>query len=89
MTTSKTTPLLPLDKDSTTAPEVGTLSQISDYTTLWEELVHRYIKRRLTFFSDKLPALSGIAKQMQPLLGPGYFAGLWEQDLLHGLFWEV
>ena len=89
-TTSRTKALLELlDKDSTAVPEFIALSQISDITTHWEELVHRYSKRRLTFFSDKLPALSGIAKQMQPLLGPGYFAGLWEQDLLHGLFWEV
>ena len=74
---------------SAPVPELVILPQISNVTTYWEELVQRYSKRRLTFFSDKLPALSGIAKQLQPLLGPGYFAGLWEQDLLHGLFWEV
>ena len=88
-TTSETKPLLPLDENSTTVPGLITLSQISDVRAHWEELVQRYSKRRLTFSSDKLPALSGIAKQLQPLLGPGYFAGLWEQDLLHGLFWEV
>ena len=88
-TTSKTKGLLLVDEDSTSVPELITLSQTSDVKTHWEELVQRYSKRRLTFPSDKLPALSGIAKQLQPLLGPGYFAGLWEQDLLHGLFWEV
>ena len=70
-------------------PRPKSQSQITDLADRWEELVLRYTSRQLTFFSDKLPALSGIARQMQPFLGPGYFAGLWEQDLLHGLFWEV
>ena len=88
-TISRTKALLPLDENCATIPEPILLPQLSDVRTHWNELVQRYSKRRLTFFSDKLPALSGIAKQLQPLLGPGYFAGLWEQDLLHGLFWEV
>ena len=77
------------DKDSTPVPEYGKGSQVGDLAKHWEELVLRYTSRSLTFFSDKLPALSGIARQIQPFLGPGYFAGLWEQDLPHGLFWEV
>lgn len=57
----------------------------------WYKLVEVYMKRDLTYDSDRLPALSGIANAFQrTLVGPGrYLAGLWESDLIRGLLWRV
>ncbi|PKS05934.1 hypothetical protein jhhlp_007767 [Lomentospora prolificans] len=46
-----------------------------------------YNARQLTFESDRLPALSGLAKLIQDQTGDKYLAGLWEKDLHHGLLW--
>ncbi|RKK12182.1 hypothetical protein BFJ66_g9208 [Fusarium oxysporum f. sp. cepae] len=56
---------------------------------LWEGLISDYTYRELTKSSDRLPALSGIAKWLQSHLGnPGYLAGLWNNsDLYRQLAW--
>ncbi|KAK5117737.1 hypothetical protein LTR85_008712 [Meristemomyces frigidus] len=56
----------------------------------WRDLVSQYSHRHLTYATDTLPALSGLAKSWQarsPGLGQ-YLAGLWEHDLLRGLLWQ-
>jgi hypothetical protein len=45
--------------------------------------------KRLTKESDRLPALSGIAKKARVRLTSKYLAGLWETDLACGLGWTV
>lgn len=45
---------------------------------VWTELVKNFTSRALTFESDKLPAFAGIARRFEALLGPTYFAGLWQ-----------
>lgn len=63
----------------------------------WYEAVERFSVRKLTFSRDKLPALSGIARQCQTQLHPSdeteprrqeYLAGLWRGDLHRGLLWR-
>ncbi|ROW00770.1 hypothetical protein VMCG_06567 [Cytospora schulzeri] len=56
----------------------------------WYSLVERYMKRDLTYDSDRLPALSGIADAFQRTLTESgrYFAGIWEKDLIRGLLWR-
>ncbi|KAF1960170.1 HET-domain-containing protein [Byssothecium circinans] len=51
-------------------------------------LVQEYCKRQLTHTSDKLPAFSGIATNLHPVLGGEYLAGLWTSDLTRGLLWR-
>ncbi|KAK4541031.1 hypothetical protein LTR36_008400 [Oleoguttula mirabilis] len=56
----------------------------------WRDLVGQYSHRDLTYATDALPALSGLAKSWQarsPGLGR-YLAGLWEHDLLRGMLWR-
>lgn len=56
----------------------------------WYNLIERYSSRDLTYDSDILPALSGVAKEFQrhAVPDPGrYLAGLWETDLISGLLW--
>lgn len=52
----------------------------------WDKLVVDYTKRRLTNQSDRLAAISGIERRLQPLLSCAYHAGIWESDIF-GLLW--
>jgi hypothetical protein len=56
---------------------------------LWEDLVARYTARQLTFGKDKLPALSGLARRMQGRLQSDYIAGMWKNNLIANMCWEV
>jgi hypothetical protein len=49
--------------------------------------VSSYSRRKLTFSTDKLPAFSGLAQRLQPLIGYDYLAGLWAGDIRQGLLW--
>lgn len=55
--------------------------------TQWYRLVGEYSERSLTYASDKLPALAGVARTFARLTGYRYLAGLWEEDILMGLLW--
>jgi hypothetical protein len=55
----------------------------------WTEIVRHFASRDLTYKSDRLAALSGLASKVQiPKLGR-YLAGLWECHLLQGLQWYM
>jgi Heterokaryon incompatibility protein (HET) len=55
--------------------------------TAWFIVVREYSRGRLTIPSDKLVAVSGLARLMQPRMECRYLAGLWEENLLHQLLW--
>lgn len=44
--------------------------------------------RQITYFSDGLPCLSGIAGKFKRILGADYVAGLWSHDLHACLVWR-
>ncbi|KAI1451579.1 HET-domain-containing protein [Annulohypoxylon moriforme] len=50
-------------------------------------LICDYSGRSLTKDSDKLPAISGLAKLIHTALPGKYLAGLWDFDFLRGLNW--
>ena len=55
---------------------------------VWNEITRIYSRRKLTFSSDKLVALSGIAAQMTRVFKPeDYLAGLWRPSLPQSLLW--
>ena len=62
---------------------------LDDYNlrALWYLIVCTYTECRLTDGNDKLPALSGLAYQVQKMNNDTYLAGLWKEDLLTGLTW--
>lgn len=69
-------------------------SRMSDVAQAWDAwitFVEAYLQRTLTFASDRLVAISAVAKAMQPQLGKdaSYHAGLWESTLLAELCWVV
>ncbi len=55
----------------------------------WAKLAEEYSEMVLTFGSDKLPAISGIAKFIQQRTNATYLAGLWSERLLPNLCWSV
>ncbi|KAH8777996.1 heterokaryon incompatibility protein-domain-containing protein [Hyaloscypha finlandica] len=53
----------------------------------WMRLVSVYSKRSSSLSRDKLNAISAVARGFSPLLGPEYFAGLWQFSILWQLTW--
>jgi Heterokaryon incompatibility protein (HET) len=64
----------------------GTLNQLSTY---WDANVMNYAATELTKESDKLVALSGLAKSFQNILQDDYLAGLWRRTLMYDLLWRT
>ncbi|RYP89745.1 hypothetical protein DL770_004133 [Monosporascus sp. CRB-9-2] len=54
---------------------------------LWMSIIEHYTERQLTFESDKLPALGGIAKLAVLSRGDQYLAGIRKGSLHRELFW--
>ena len=55
----------------------------------WHSIVTQYTARQLTVGSDRLPALSGLAKQFAfPQMG-SYLAGIWYSQLPDALDWTI
>jgi hypothetical protein len=54
----------------------------------WRRLVMAFSGLALTHFSDRLPALSGLAKQFSGLRKGPYLAGLWGDSFLSDLMWR-
>ncbi|RDL35182.1 uncharacterized protein BP5553_07113 [Venustampulla echinocandica] len=62
----------------------------SDTFRLWYDLVEDYTQRRFENISDRLVAISGIARIYGDMIrNPTYVAGLWKEDLIRGLLWHV
>jgi len=55
----------------------------------WAQLIVVYTEMALTFPNDRLPAVSAIARQVQPLIRSRYLAGIWESDIPRGLSWYI
>lgn len=66
-----------------------TLQDSSAILMEYYQLVQEYSHRGLTYGSDKLPAFSGIAQRLHPVLGGHYLAGLFSIDIAAGLGWRA
>ena len=62
-------------------------SKISEVMAVWRKLISDYSKKELTFETDILPALSGLASLVQAATGDQYLAGIWRRDLPAALQW--
>ena len=60
---------------------------LGNFFDCWTLLVETYTNLSLTFTSDRLPALSGLAQRMSSISKSTYLAGLWESDLPICLLW--
>jgi hypothetical protein len=70
------------------ALQYGDGLRINDTYRTWLHLVEKYRHCQLTFHSDALPALSGLASQFQNKFKDDYLAGIWRRDLIRGLLWH-
>jgi len=59
-----------------------------DLWQLWRSIINIYTDCDLTYPSDKLVALSGIAKIMEQVLDDEYCAGLWKSRIATELGWR-
>ncbi|KAI9704665.1 MAG: hypothetical protein M1820_005413 [Bogoriella megaspora] len=86
------------DDDDVTArlirqPDLLRVSSRAGIHKKWRDLVVMYTERQLSYDVDKLVAINGIADSvarailMKPI--DRYLAGLWSDDLAHGLLWAV
>ncbi|KAE8445204.1 hypothetical protein EG329_013576 [Mollisiaceae sp. DMI_Dod_QoI] len=54
----------------------------------WRHIMKDFIVRSITHETDRLPALSGVAKYFQSLGAGQYLAGHWREDLVNTLLWH-
>ncbi|KAF2430722.1 HET-domain-containing protein [Tothia fuscella] len=62
------------------------VSEGDTFFEVWYRIIKHYSQRSLSFLSDKLPAISGVAAMLQEKSGFHYISGLWEEDVF-GLTW--
>ena len=68
------------------------ISTLNIYETtfgVWSHIVEEYSKKKFTYDTDKIAAISGIASEIQDFTGDEFLAGLWKVDLLDQLLWAV
>jgi len=58
-----------------------------DVVARWLEVVKDYTRLKLTFPTDKLPAVAGLARQFRQYRRGNYLAGLWNDSLFEDLLW--
>lgn len=68
---------------------MSSLRDTKDQFYAWYGLVEEYSKRTLTYQSDILSALAGLAKELASTQNIGYTNGLWKNDLARGLLWSI
>lgn len=78
---------------SATKAQIAMLGEAKDQKALhglWRTIVEDVSILDLSFESDRLPALSGLATRFAEHFPKGerYLAGMWEGDLLRDLLWE-
>jgi hypothetical protein len=74
---------------SAIAPKSGLITKEHEREALeiWRSILSRYTSSNLTFGGDKLPALAGIVKHIQPLFGNTYLVGIWKDNIILLLGW--
>lgn len=70
------------------AASTSVLSTPSEIHASWTMLVEEYSHRDLTFATDKLPAISGLAAVVSEALGHEFHFGIWQHRAHHMLLWR-
>ena len=53
----------------------------------WQQIIEDYTSRRLTYSTDKVAAMAGVADALQKSTNNVYYAGIWKHWLVEGLMW--
>jgi hypothetical protein len=64
--------------------------KIVDCTKQWQKVISEYTKLKLTYDSDRLPAIAALADRMSRLRRADdvYIAGMWRHSILSDLLWQ-
>jgi len=54
----------------------------------WRSIIRDYASSDLTFFEDRLTAISGVVKDLAKVWRDDYLAGFWRNSLVHLLSWK-
>lgn len=76
-----------LESNSPKLPADNIYSMRDNIYGQWYHMIGIYPRLKLTNHTDKLPAVAGIAQQVQLRTNDTYLAGLWKSDLQRGLQW--
>ena len=74
---------------SSSSPKTHLTTRAKNSLRSWYGILATYSRTHLTRETDRLIALSGIARMLSSLTGFEYFAGLWKEDLAGGLLWHA
>ncbi|KAK3304909.1 heterokaryon incompatibility protein-domain-containing protein [Chaetomium strumarium] len=74
------------DRFPNTKPTIDSKTGL-DLRREWGRLVKHYSSCKLTYQSDKLIALSGLAAEVRNATNDVYLAGMWQEDLQRQLCW--
>lgn len=55
---------------------------------LWYRILNEYSIRQLSFESDRLEAISGLASRLSQILGDTYIGGIWRSSIIECLQWR-
>ena len=55
----------------------------------WPKIIERYTDTLMTKLEDKLVAISGLARQVYSITKDKYCAGIWREDLVPQLLWQL
>lgn len=77
-----------LDHDAGSVRRGPTSMQSEPFRFWADEVLLFYTQRTLSFSTDKLPAISGLARAIQRTTSADYVAGIWLQDLTRSLNWK-
>lgn len=62
----------------------------SEVYSLWYDLIEKYTRREFKDISDRLIAISGLARIYGNLIrNVTFVAGLWKEDIIRGLLWYI
>ncbi|OCT52293.1 hypothetical protein CLCR_08464 [Cladophialophora carrionii] len=61
----------------------------TDFPAVWARFISHYSTRALTFPTDKLLAIAGVARVLSRAVCDRFVAGLWESHLVKGLLWYI
>jgi hypothetical protein len=54
----------------------------------WHQIVNQFVLRNISHLSDRLPAISGMAKKFEEVSKSKYLAGIWQDNLAFDMLWS-
>jgi hypothetical protein len=60
-----------------------------DPLEIWSLILVNFVSRKVTHSTDRLPSISGVAKEVARHTGQTYKAGLWEEEIYTELLWST